>query len=157
MMRSVCSCRHLRIDNSGGRNRRLRSRVMLLAVAGSAASALLCSQKAMGQSVDVWSGGGADTNWTTAGNWSSGGPPVNTDSLSYVSGVTNLTSTNNDTGLSLTAITFGSGAGAYVLNPATAGSNAIALTGALTDNTANTSTETINFAINGTRTSSLAR
>ena len=154
-MQSQRSCRSGRIDLSA-RNRRLRSHVMLLAVAGSAAATLLCSHAAMAQSMNTWSGAsGTDTNWSTAGNWSGGGPPANTDSLFYNSGVTNLVSTNNDTGLSLTAITFGNGAGAYVLNPVTAGSNAIALTGALTDNTANTSTETINFAINGTSTSSL--
>ena len=139
-------------SRSSGRSKR----VALLMLAAAPAVGMLCSRSAVAAQTDTWSGNsGIDSNWSTPTNWSVGGAPATGDTLAFVSGVTNLTSTNNDTGLSLGAINFGTGAGAYVLAPTAPGSNAIALTGALTDNSANGATQSINFAVNGTAASSL--
>jgi hypothetical protein len=44
---------------------------------------------------DVWTGGGTDDNWMTAGNWMSGVIPSAGDDLDFPSTATNLTSNNN--------------------------------------------------------------
>ncbi len=44
---------------------------------------------------DIWTGGGTDDNWMTAGNWMSGVIPSAGDDLDFPSTATNLTSNNN--------------------------------------------------------------
>jgi autotransporter-associated beta strand protein len=64
----------------------------------------------------TWTGGGADDNWSTAGNWSPSGVPAPGDALVFA-GVTRL-SPNNDlaSGTSFFSITFNAGAGNFTLN-----------------------------------------
>ena len=44
---------------------------------------------------DVWSGGGADGNWSTLANWAGGTAPAAGDLLLFPGGVTNVTTTND--------------------------------------------------------------
>lgn len=78
--------------------------------------------------VRTWTGGGADNNWNTAGNWDTGAP-VNNDSVVF-SGSTRVTNFNNISGLNLTGLGFnGSG---FLL-----GGSAITNTGGVMDNFGN--------------------
>ncbi|HZZ28781.1 MAG TPA: autotransporter-associated beta strand repeat-containing protein, partial [Pirellulales bacterium] len=98
---------------------------------------------------DTWLGT-SGTGWNTPGNWNLPAVPSNGDTLVYTgAGGTS----NNDTATvtSLGGISFATSAGAYTLT----GTPTLALTGAITDNTANGTAEAINFAINGTAASSL--
>ncbi len=64
-------------------------------------------------SLEVWTGGGADTNWSTAANWSLGRAPRAGDDLVFPSGVParSLSNVNNLTaGISFNSLTF-SGSG----------------------------------------------
>ncbi|MFO7936127.1 MAG: hypothetical protein R6V06_00755 [Kiritimatiellia bacterium] len=63
----------------------------------------------------VWTGGGSDSNWSTADNWG-GTAPVAGDSLVFA-GTTGLVNTNDfPSGTSFAGIKFNSGAGSFVLN-----------------------------------------
>src|SRR5215216_4908151 len=65
----------------------------------------------------TWTGGGADNNWTTAGNWG-GTAPVADDALAFA-GLLRLTNTNDfSTNVAFSGITFNAGAGAFTLNGA---------------------------------------
>ncbi len=133
-----------RVGNAGGKK---LARVML----AGAAAAMLCARQVRSAVTDTWAGGGGDDNWMTTGNWTTtnaGQIPVAADLLSFSSssGSTQLTSNNDFTaGTSFGGLTFGNGAGAFVL-----GGNNIALTGALADNSQGGTAETINFAIAST-------
>jgi len=61
----------------------------------------------------VWTGGGADNNWSTAGNWN--GLPIFPIEVTFA-GSTRLVNTNDNTGITVDGITFDSAAGAFVLN-----------------------------------------
>lgn len=61
----------------------------------------------------TWTGGGADDNWSTAGNWDV--PPVSPAALTFA-GNTRLVNSNDLTGFTATGITFDSAAGAFELN-----------------------------------------
>jgi len=89
--------------------------------AGAASVAILalglCSSAA--QTVDTWTGTGADGNWTTAGNWLGGiapnpnaGPPGD---LLVFGGVTGLNTTNNFVGAAFSGLSFASPSAGFVL------------------------------------------
>ena len=61
----------------------------------------------------IWTGGGADNNWSTAGNWN--GLPIFPAEVTFA-GSTRLVNTNDNTGITVDGITFDSAAGAFVLN-----------------------------------------
>lgn len=60
--------------------------------------------------VKTWGGGGGSGNWSVAGNWTGGVPPVSGDDVVFQGGAANLVNTNNLPNLRLNSITFtGSG------------------------------------------------
>jgi hypothetical protein len=61
----------------------------------------------------IWTGGGADNNWSTAGNWN--GLPIFPTALTFA-GSTGLVNTNDNTGITVDGITFDAAAGAFVLD-----------------------------------------
>jgi len=63
-------------------------------------------------SVGVWAGGGADNNWSTAGNWN--GLPTYPTNLVFA-GTVRLKNTNDNTGITVDNLTFDAAAGAFVL------------------------------------------
>ena len=65
-------------------------------------------------SAGVWDGGGADNNWSSAGNWDNNVLPVFPSPLTFA-GSTRLINTNNLTGIGAQSITFNSAAGAFTL------------------------------------------
>ncbi len=91
--------------------------------------------------VRVWDGGGGDTNWNTAANWSSDIAPLAGDNLIFPAGVTQLASNNNlPAGTTFNTIQF-TGAGYNITG------NAIQLAGGLT---ANNTTGANNFGLDVT-------
>lgn len=91
--------------------------------------------------VKTWTGGGANNNWTTGGNWG-GSAPIAGDELIFA-GSTRLTP-NNDfaAGTSFASITFASGAGAFVL-----GGNLITISTTTGIKNSGSTTQTINLNI----------
>jgi fibronectin-binding autotransporter adhesin len=95
----------------------------LLAVAIAAIDVTISSpQVAEAQTSVTWTGGGADANWGTSGNWSTGGPPTTTGTwaLSF-GGSTRTTGTDNIGGssdtITLSSLTFLNTSGsAFTLN-----------------------------------------
>ena len=86
---------------------------------------------AMAQITNTWNGGGADDNWTTAGNWSPGTPSAG-DSLIF-DGSTRLTPNNDLTsGTLIGGINFAPGA-----SPFTLGGNQILLQGTVQNDATN--------------------
>jgi len=75
-----------------------------------------------------WDGGGANNNWSTAGNWDNDVVPIFATSLTFA-GNTRLNNTNDLTGVSANSITFDSAAGAFTLN-----GNSLGLNGNITFN-----------------------
>jgi len=94
----------------------------------------------------VWNGGGADDNWTTADNWSfppTTGPTANKN----FDGSTRLNPSNDFTaGTSFGNITFNSGAGEFVL-----GGNSITLGGNIANNSSNNQTIAMDLILDGNR------
>ncbi len=87
----------------------------------------------------TWTGGGADDNWTTPGNWG-GTAPVATNALVF-DGNTQTTNNNNfAANTAFDGITFNPTAGAFVL-----GGNSIALAGDIVNNSS--SAQTVNLAL----------
>jgi len=84
---------------------------------------LACAPVATAGTPATWSGGGGNGLWSTAGNWT-GTAPVNSglSSLTFA-GTTNITSTNNLTGLSVDLLSFTTTSTAFSLS-----GNAITLT-----------------------------
>jgi fibronectin-binding autotransporter adhesin len=97
-------------------------------------------------STGLWTGLGADNNWGTAGNWDSDAVPIFPHALTFAGG-TRLINNNNLTGITLTGLTFGSNAGAFVL-----GGNSINLGGSIgfSANPAAPVTETVNLPMSWT-------
>jgi fibronectin-binding autotransporter adhesin len=98
--------------------------------------------------VKTWTGT-TDATWNTNANWG-GAIPVTGDSLVFTSatGSGGLTLSDNlmtPGTFNVVGITFNAGSGAYVINPATAGTNGFTLTGPVTNNS--TSLQTINDQI----------
>jgi fibronectin-binding autotransporter adhesin len=138
-------------------HRRWRS-LSLAALAVSPIAMLFSTQGAHAAQTDTWLGTqGAEWNTNPTINWS-GETPGTGDTLLFNSiGITQTNSDDNISGLSVAGLTFASGAGAYVLT-SDSGANdfALALTGTLADNVGSTlTTETINFAVNGSPASTL--
>ncbi len=87
----------------------------------------------------TWNGGGANSDWSTAGNWTT--LPASPAALTFA-GSTRLNNTNDLTGFAATSILFDAAAGAFVLN-----GNDIALGGTLgfSANPAAPVTQTVNL------------
>jgi autotransporter-associated beta strand protein len=62
----------------------------------------------------IWTGGGTDNNWRTAGNWN--GLPIFPAELTFAGSTARLVNNNDNTGITVDGITFDSAAGAFVLN-----------------------------------------
>jgi autotransporter-associated beta strand protein len=69
----------------------------------------------------TWTGGGANSNWSTGGNWQGGAAPTNGSILVFGTGESQLTNVNEIVGLSLAEIQL---AGGYSIS-----GNAVTLTG----------------------------
>ena len=91
--------------------------------------------------------GNTSNLWSVPANWSA--LPVTGDTLQFgAAGSSGLTLSDDlmtAAAFNVAGITFDAAAGAYVINPATAGTNGFTLTGGITDNS--TAVETINDAI----------
>ncbi len=94
-------------------------------------------------STGAWDGGGADNNWSTAGNWDNNVVPVFATPLTFA-GSTRLNNTNDLTGVSASSITFDSAAGAFSLN-----GNSLGLNGGIgfTANPGSVITQAINLPL----------
>ena len=117
-----------------------------LILAGSIAA--LLAVPAANAAVKTWTGT-TDATWNTGANWG-GAVPVTADSLVFTSaiGAGGLTLSDNlmtPGTFSIAGITFNSGSGAYIINPATAGTNGFTLTGNVLNSS--TSLQTINDLI----------
>ena len=62
---------------------------------------------------NVWTGGGANHNWSTAGNWNVA--PIFPADVTFA-GSTGLINTNDNTGITVNSLTFDEFAGAFTLN-----------------------------------------
>jgi autotransporter-associated beta strand protein len=115
-----------------------------LAALSASVATLLAVQTASAANA-VWTGGGADSNWVTAGNWG-GVTPTAGDAL-FFDGVVRLNNNNNLTaGTSFTGITFNSTAGSFTL-----GGNSITLSGDITNASLNAQTINLPLMLDGTR------
>ncbi len=95
---------------------------------------------ARAEAQDLWTGGGADANWMTAGNWQSGAIPTAGDNLTF-GGSTNPSPNNNfAANTAFSGITFASGATNFTLT-----GNSINFAGVITNNANNA--ETINLPL----------
>ena len=103
------------------------------------AALLLFSSISLRAATRVWNGGGANNNWSTGANWTSGAPAV-FDDLQFA-GSTRLAPANDfSIAQNPNSITFNSGAGAFTL-----GGNAVILgSGGITNNSTNV--QTVNFS-----------
>lgn len=97
-------------------------------------------------STGLWTGSGANSRWSTGGNWDNGVVPTFAESLTFA-GSTRLNNTNDISGISANNLTFDSAAGAFVLN-----GNSLGLNGniAFTGNPASPVTQTINLPLTPT-------
>lgn len=68
-----------------------------------------------GVSTGVWDGGGADGNWSTAGNWDHNAEPIFPIDLTFA-GAARLNNTNDVAAIAANSITFDATAGAFTLN-----------------------------------------
>jgi autotransporter-associated beta strand protein len=101
--------------------------VTAVSAVGEGASSTQVSATPHAPAGETWTGGGADNNWTTAGNWGGVAPALN-DSLRFA-GSTRLAATNNfPYGVTFNSIVFNNGAGAFGL-----GGNAIYLANGITN------------------------
>jgi autotransporter-associated beta strand protein len=94
-------------------------------------------------STGLWTGGGANNNWSTAGNWDQNAVPIFPIGVTFA-GSMRLTNTNNLTGITANSITFSNIAGAFTI-----GGNDITLSGAIgfSANPAAPITQTVNLNI----------
>jgi autotransporter-associated beta strand protein len=132
----------------GGSAWRRTPAVALLAVVLAAFVSALPAHPAQAVATRTWTGGGADSNWTTAANWG-GTAPVVGDSLVFPQVASRKTNTNDfPPNTSFADIQF-SGSGYTVSG------SAINLTGTLS-NTASGGSNTIDLSVNGAGGVSLA-
>lgn len=91
----------------------------------------------------IWDGGGADSNWSTGGNWDNNVLPIFASPLTFA-GSTRLVNNNDLTGVSASSITFDAAAGAFVLN-----GNSLGLNGNISfnGNPSSLVTQTINLPL----------
>ena len=100
--------------------------------------------------VKTWTGGGSSGNWSDTGNWSGGLVPTNSDYLVF-NGTAGLKNTNDLTAAtSFTAITFGTNAGAFILNGNSIIIGGSSLVGGITNISQNAGT--INLQVDNQRT-----
>ena len=123
-------------------------------LASSVAALLGLSAQPAFAATQTWSGA-SDANWAASGNW--GALPATGDSLVFTSatglgGLTLSDALMTPGTFNVAGITFNSGAGAFVINPAASGTNGFTLTGGVTNNS--TSLQTINslITLSGTQT-----
>ena len=88
-----------------------------------------------------WTGGGANSNWSTAGNWDQNAVPIFPIGLTFA-GSTRLTNNNDLSSITVSSLTFDAAAGAFNLN-----GNSIALSGNIgfNGNPAAPITQTVNL------------
>ena len=72
-------------------------------------------QVASGISTGLWTGNGANSNWSTGGNWDNNAVPVFPHALTFA-GNSHLVNNNDLSGITVSSLTFDSAAGAFVLN-----------------------------------------
>jgi fibronectin-binding autotransporter adhesin len=96
-----------------------------------------------GVSTGLWTGLGANNNWSTAGNWNNNAVPLSPIGLTFA-GSLHLANNNDLAGFTADSITFDSAAGAFVLN-----GDAISLNGNIgfTANPAAPVTQTIDLGM----------
>jgi autotransporter-associated beta strand protein len=92
----------------------------------------------------IWDGGGPDANWSDALNWNNDIAPTYPQALTF-DGTANLTTVNDNTGITVNGITFNPTAGAFFLN-----NNAITLGGDIVNNSANLQTINLATTLNAT-------
>ena len=92
-------------------------------------------------STGLWTGLGANNNWSTAGNWDQNAAPIFPIGLTFA-GSTQLVNNNDLSGITVSSLTFDSAAGAFVLN-----GNDITLNGSISfnGNPASPVTQTVNL------------
>jgi autotransporter-associated beta strand protein len=78
--------------------------------------------------VKTWDGGGANSNWSTAGNWDLDSVPAANDSLVFAGSAGTVNSNDFAAGTVFSGLIFSAGAGAFVLN-----GNGLALSGNVSD------------------------
>jgi len=85
-------------------------------------AAVLAAGTAHAQTSITWSGGGADTNWSTAGNWSSGTAPTSSGTWALTfSGTTRPTNNDNITpAITVSSLAINTGTGFTINRPSTA-------------------------------------
>lgn len=97
----------------------------------------------------VWNGAGADDNWSSDANWTSGAAPVNTESVTFA-GTTRLTPSMN-ANYSLTGVAFDATAGSF--NVGTPGSTLTLTAGTgVINNSANPQTLTVPISMSAAQT-----
>jgi fibronectin-binding autotransporter adhesin len=72
-------------------------------------------QVSSGISTGIWTGGGANNDWSTTGNWNNNAVPVFPIGLTFA-GSTGLVNNNDLSSITVSGITFDAAAGAFVLN-----------------------------------------
>jgi len=95
-------------------------------------------------STGIWTGLGANNNWSTAGNWDHNAEPIFPIGLTFA-GSTRLANTNDLSSITVSSLTFDAAAGAFVLN-----GNDITLNGNIgfNGNPASPVTQTVNLNMN---------
>jgi len=98
-------------------------------------------QVASGVSTGLWTGLGANYNWSTAGNWNQSAVPIFPIGLTFA-GSTRLVNSNDLSGITASSLTFDAAAGAFVLD-----GNALTLSGNIgfNGNPAAPVTQTVNL------------
>lgn len=72
-------------------------------------------QVTSGISTGLWTGGGADSNWSTAGNWDNNAVPVFPHALTFA-GNAGLTNNNDLSGVTVSSLTFAADAGPFEID-----------------------------------------
>jgi fibronectin-binding autotransporter adhesin len=85
-------------------------------LAASVATLLLASPCPCLATVRVWTGNGADSNWSTSANWNPAGAPLDGDDLVFVDGAARQSNFNDLSGRRLNAITFSGTTSAYTIS-----------------------------------------
>lgn len=132
------------ISRSGEGVKELSDRTKNL-IKATAVAALACVAASAHAQTVGWSGGGADNNWSTAGNWNA--PLVSPAALTF-GGSARLTNNNDLASFAANSIAFDSTAGAFTLN-----GNSIGLNGniSFSANPALPVTQTINLPLAATQ------
>ncbi len=96
-----------------------------------------------GISTGLWTGLGGNSNWSTGGNWDNNATPIFPHAVTFA-GSNRLNNNNDLSNITISTLTFDSGAGAFTLD-----GNAVTLSGSLgfNGNPAASVTQTINFGM----------